>query len=96
MRCPATGAPGVFGKVKWEKVDGELPYAYSIRQDILYLKDVKRTDEGVYRCIVRTDSGLATVTHVHLKVSGIFLCCAFPAVFARKCTNCKYMLRKKN
>ncbi|KAM3718657.1 Basement membrane proteoglycan [Dirofilaria immitis] len=69
IRCPATGAPGVYGEVKWEKVNGELPYAYSIHQDILHLKDTKRTDEGVYRCITRTDSGLATVTHVHLKVS---------------------------
>uniref|UniRef100_A0A1I8ESI8 Ig-like domain-containing protein n=1 Tax=Wuchereria bancrofti TaxID=6293 RepID=A0A1I8ESI8_WUCBA len=69
LRCPATGAPGVYGEVKWEKVNGELPYAYSIRQGILHLKDTKRTDEGIYRCIIRTDSGLATVTHVHLKVS---------------------------
>ncbi|VDM13061.1 unnamed protein product [Wuchereria bancrofti] len=73
LRCPATGAPGVYGEVKWEKVNGELPYAYSIRQGILHLKDTKRTDEGIYRCIIRTDSGLATVTHVHLKVSGISL-----------------------
>ncbi|VDO59814.1 unnamed protein product, partial [Onchocerca flexuosa] len=69
LQCPATGAPGVYGEVRWEKVDGELPYAYSIRQGVLYLKDAKRTDEGVYRCIIRTDSGLATVTHVRLKVS---------------------------
>ncbi|EFO18041.1 hypothetical protein LOAG_10457 [Loa loa] len=69
LHCPATGAPGVYGEVKWEKVNDELPYAYSIRQGILHLNDVKRTDEGVYRCIIRTDSGLATVTHVHLKVS---------------------------
>lgn len=63
--------------MKWEKINGELPYAYSVRQGILYLKDAKRRDEGVYRCIIRTDSGLATVTHVHLKISGIFLYHAF-------------------
>uniref|UniRef100_A0A0R3S5V2 Neurexin-4 n=1 Tax=Elaeophora elaphi TaxID=1147741 RepID=A0A0R3S5V2_9BILA len=69
LRCPATGAPGVHGEVTWGKVNGELPYAYSILQGILYLKDVKRMDEGIYKCTIRTDSGLATVTHVHLKVS---------------------------
>uniref|UniRef100_A0A915PXY9 EGF-like domain-containing protein n=1 Tax=Setaria digitata TaxID=48799 RepID=A0A915PXY9_9BILA len=56
LRCPATGAPGIFGEAQWEKVNGELPYAYSIRQNVLHLKDIKRKDSGIYKCTMRTDS----------------------------------------
>ncbi|KHN80147.1 Basement membrane proteoglycan [Toxocara canis] len=70
LTCPAEGARGVLGEAKWEKVGGELPYAYSVRNGVLVLKDLARSDGGVYKCTLQTESGMATVTHINLQVSG--------------------------
>lgn len=70
MKCLSEGAHGVYGIAQWEKVNGELPYAYSIRDGVLHLMDVQRKDEGVYKCTMMIDGKPATVTHVSLKVSG--------------------------
>ncbi|KHN80139.1 Basement membrane proteoglycan [Toxocara canis] len=69
LTCPAEGARGVLGEAKWEKVGGELPYAYSVRNGVLVLKDLARSDGGVYKCTLQTESGMATVTHINLQVS---------------------------
>ncbi|VDK32187.1 unnamed protein product [Anisakis simplex] len=71
MTCPAEHAPGVSGTAEWEKVGGDLPYAYSIRNGELILKDLSRYDEGIYRCTIRAESGMATVTYINLQVSGM-------------------------
>lgn len=70
--CPAAGARGVIGAAKWEKIGGELPYAHSVRDGILILKDLSRSDNGVYKCTLLTETGMATVTHINLQVSGIY------------------------
>uniref|UniRef100_A0A9J2P054 Basement membrane proteoglycan n=1 Tax=Ascaris lumbricoides TaxID=6252 RepID=A0A9J2P054_ASCLU len=67
--CPAAGARGVIGAAKWEKIGGELPYAHSVRDGILILKDLSRSDNGVYKCTLLTETGMATVTHINLQVS---------------------------
>uniref|UniRef100_A0A0M3IZC9 Basement membrane proteoglycan n=1 Tax=Anisakis simplex TaxID=6269 RepID=A0A0M3IZC9_ANISI len=72
LTCPAEHAPGVSGTAEWEKVGGDLPYAYSIRNGELILKDLSRYDEGIYRCTIRAESGMATVTYINLQVSGQF------------------------
>ncbi|VDM94871.1 unnamed protein product [Thelazia callipaeda] len=69
LQCPATGAPDIEREVYWEKVDGELSHMNLIREGNLIVNDIQQKDGGVYRCTVKTDSGMAIVTHVHLKVS---------------------------
>ncbi|KAK0394822.1 hypothetical protein QR680_000951 [Steinernema hermaphroditum] len=68
LACPSTMAKGLPGKVKWEKVNGNLPFAHRITQGVLALDKLKKEDAGLYKCTTETN-GLASVTHVTLEVT---------------------------
>uniref|UniRef100_A0A914WHN0 Basement membrane-specific heparan sulfate proteoglycan core protein n=1 Tax=Plectus sambesii TaxID=2011161 RepID=A0A914WHN0_9BILA len=67
--CASQSAKGVAGKVKWEKLNGELPHAYRVQLGVLVISKLTRQDAGVYRCTLETAEGLASKTDVNLLVS---------------------------
>uniref|UniRef100_A0A1I8AA28 EGF-like domain-containing protein n=1 Tax=Steinernema glaseri TaxID=37863 RepID=A0A1I8AA28_9BILA len=68
LACPSSMAKGLPGKVHWEKVNGDLPFAHRINQGVLALDKLTKQDAGLYKCTTETN-GLASVTHVTLEVT---------------------------